>query len=174
MAKLIDYAVSQEQLQASPNPFALVTAAHLYTQKTKHDYAARYDAKIALIRLLYRQGWGRQRILEMFAVLDWMMRLPKVLEQKLWQDIDQIEGETKMRYVTSIERLAIERGVQQGIEKGIEKGEAKVLGRQLTKRFGALSAETTQRLQNATSEQLEMWAERILDASTLAGVFGDH
>jgi hypothetical protein len=51
-----------------------------------------------------------------------MMRLPKVLEQKLWQDIDQIEGETKMRYVTSIERLAIERGMQQGIEKGILQG----------------------------------------------------
>jgi hypothetical protein len=47
-------------------------------------------------------------------VLDWMMRLPDNLEQKLWQDIEQIEGGTRMRYVTSVERLAIERGLQQG------------------------------------------------------------
>jgi hypothetical protein len=35
-----------------------------------------------------------------------MMRLPDSLEQKLWQDIAAIEGESKMRYVTSVERLA--------------------------------------------------------------------
>ena len=38
-----------------------------------------------LVRLLYRRGWDRQRILDLFAVLDWMMRLPDVLERKLWQ-----------------------------------------------------------------------------------------
>jgi len=37
------------------------------------------------------------------------MRLPDTLEQQLWQDIEAIEGETKMPYVTSVERLAIQR-----------------------------------------------------------------
>lgn len=44
------------------------------------------------------------------------MRLPDVLGQKLWQDIAAIEGENSMRYVTSVERFAIERGLRQGIE----------------------------------------------------------
>ena len=43
--------------------------------------------------------------------------------------------------------------------------------RQLTKRFGPLSPDTAQRLQTATTEQLELWADRILEAPTLAAVF---
>ena len=87
-----------------------------------------------------------------------------------------------MRYVTSIERLAIERGMQQGIEQGIEQGmqqgmqhEARaILERQMHKRFGTLSDETLTRLKSATLEQLNLWADRILDAPTIAFVFGEH
>ncbi|MFZ4625017.1 MAG: Rpn family recombination-promoting nuclease/putative transposase [Rhodoferax sp.] len=63
---------------------------------------------------------------------------------------------------------------QQGLQQGLQQGEAKVLERQLTKRFGPLSQETSQRLHTATAEQLELWADRILDAATLATVFSDH
>ncbi len=49
-----------------------------------------------------------------------MMRLTPALEDKLWQDIQTLEGETKMPYVTSVERMAIERGYKKGIEQGIE------------------------------------------------------
>jgi hypothetical protein len=138
----------------------------------------------------YRRGWDRQRILDLFAVLDWMMRLPEVLEQQLWHEIETLEGETKMPYVTSIERMAIQRGLKQGLEQGLEKGleqgrqqglhqgklegEAAVLERQLTKRFGSLSEEVRSRLHTASLEQLETWAECILDAPTLEAVFEDH
>jgi hypothetical protein len=117
VVKLSELADQTEALDTPRNPFALVTAAHLRTRQTRHDPEARYQAKRTLVRLLYRQGWERQRILDLFAVLDWMMRLPDSLEQKLWQDIAAIEGESKMRYVTSVERLAIQRGVQQGEQR---------------------------------------------------------
>ena len=68
----------------------------------------------------------------------------------------------------------IEQSMQQGIQQGIELGESRVLERQLTKRFGPLSEAASQRLKNATTEQLELWADRILDAPTLAAVFGEH
>jgi len=96
VVKLIDYGDRIESLEASANPFALVTVAHLRTRQTKGDPQARYRAKLALVRSLYRQGWDRQRILDLFAVLDWMMRLPDALEQQLWQAIEAIEGETKV------------------------------------------------------------------------------
>jgi hypothetical protein len=70
-------------------------------------------------------------------VLDWMMRLPEGLE-----DIEQIEGERKMPYVTSVERRATERGIQQGMQQG----EEKLLERLLSRRFGPLSEATRQRL----------------------------
>ncbi len=79
-----------------------------------------------------------------------------------------------MKYVTSVERLAIQRGIQQGEVIGEVRGEAKVLIRQLTKRFGPLSIETSQRLQTATADQLELWTDRILDVPTLEAVFDAH
>jgi hypothetical protein len=190
VVKLLDYAAQADALEGQANPFALITAAHLRTRQTRHDPEARYQAKRSLVRLLYRQGWDRQRILDLFAVLDWMMRLPDSLEQKLWQEIETFEGESQMRYVTSVERLAIERGMQQGMQQGMQKGiqqgiqqgmqqgrqegEVSLLKRQLSKRFGALSQDSEARLQLATLEQLELWAERLLDAKTLDEVFGAH
>jgi hypothetical protein len=50
-------------------------------------------------------------------------------------------------------------------------GEAAILQRLLTKRFGALDDITLTRLHSATSEQLELWAERVLDATSLQAVF---
>ena len=83
-----------------------------------------------------------------------------------------------MPYVTSVERIGIEKGLQQGLQQGrlegkIE-GEATLLLRQLTKRFGPLDDSIRSRLDNATLEQLELWAERVLDAKILEDVFGAH
>ena len=83
-----------------------------------------------------------------------------------------------MRYVTSVERLAFQKGFQQGFQQGLQKvkqkGEARIIQRQLTKRFGPLNAETLTRLQTAPCEQLESWAENLLDAATLDEVFKDN
>jgi len=110
------------------------------------------------------------------------MKLPKALEQQLWQDIENIEGTRKVRYVTSIERIAIEQGLEKGLEQGIERGRREgqqealsgVLHRQLTRRFGTLPAELAQRLSQATPEQLEIWADRVLDATVLDEVFVEN
>lgn len=45
-----------------------------------------------------------------------------------------------MRYVTSVERIAIKKGIQQGLRQGVQQGERRVLRRLLTRRFGALPA----------------------------------
>jgi len=69
-----------------------------------------------------------------------LQRDPKPLEQQVWQGIEDIEKKADMKYVTSVERLAIERGMAQGIEKGLEQGREQgrldTLTRQLTRRFG--------------------------------------
>ncbi len=174
VVKLLDFADRLEALEADANPFALITAAHLYTARTRHDPQARYGFKRRLVRWLYRHGWARQRILDLFAVIDWMMRLPDPLEQALWNEIQTIEGERKMAYVTSVERLAIQRGQQEGRAEGRVEGQAELLARLLTKRFGPLSAEIQDRLNQATTDQLERWGERLLDADALDDVFDDH
>ncbi|MCK0506470.1 DUF4351 domain-containing protein [Aromatoleum anaerobium] len=177
VAKLTDHAERLDALLADTNPFALITAAHLLTRQTRQDPATRFQAKRRLVRLLYERDWNKRRILRLFSVLDWMMQLPKALEAKLWQDIEDIEGERKVRYVTSVERLAIERGMQKGMEKGLEqgivKGEGTILRRLLTRRFGPLPQNVLDRLARADSEQLETWADRVIDAASLDEVFAD-
>jgi hypothetical protein len=178
VAKLLDHEHRLAQLQTDANPFALVTAAHLMTLRTRGQAARRYAAKWRLIRMLYLQGWSRQRVLDLFAVIDWMMRLPAAFDHRLWQDITEHEKGSGMRYVTSFERISIEKAMEQGIEKGIVQGigqgRAQTLARLLARRFGPLPEAARARLSEATPEQLELWTDRVLDAPTLQAVLDTH
>lgn len=140
--KLLDYAAHQDLLYQNPNPFALVTLAHLLTQATRQDMNARFAAKWKLVQLLYQHGWAKQQVIDLFSVLDWMMRLPEQLKRSLWHNIEVLEEQEKMRYVTSVEQIGIEKGLLQG---RIE-GEAYALQRLLQKRFGSLSEDLLARL----------------------------
>ena len=137
VAKLMDYAGREQALQDDPNPFALVTLAHLQTRATRHDPQARFDAKWTLIKLLYNRGWDKQRIIDLIFVLDWMMKLPEHLKNQLWQNIDNLEQERKMAYVSSFKKIGIEKGLQQGLQAGA----ALALQKLLTKRFGVIPAQ---------------------------------
>lgn len=61
-----------------------------------------------------------------------------------------------------------------GHAAGMQQGEVQVLERQLVRRFGPLDEAIKSRLKNATLEQLELWAENILDAATIEDVFRTH
>ena len=161
--KILDYAPQLEELLKNPNPFALVTAAHLLTQRTRKDVEARYRAKWQLAKLLYERDWGKQEIIDLFSVIDWLMTLPPELEKQLWTSISELERNIKMSYVTSVERI--------GIERGIEQGEMRLLRRMLAKRFGDLPEAIKMRLSQASIADLELWGDRILEAKTLTDIF---
>jgi hypothetical protein len=65
---------------------------------------------------LYQQGYQRQDVINLFRFIDWLMSLPKNLEQEFWREIRQLEEETRMPYITSVERLGIEQGIEQGMQ----------------------------------------------------------
>ena len=169
-AKLLDFEPELAALKRQSNPFALVTAAHLSALRTRRNVGRRFAAKRELVRLLYEQGWERQRVIDLFAIIDWMLALPKELEHKVWQDIDEIERKAQMKYVTSVERLAVERGHSTGKLEG----KLETLTRLLTRRFGPLPEWVAHRLSAGTGEQLDAWSDRVLDAANLAEVFGGH
>ena len=64
-------------------------------------------------------------------------------------------------------------GRLEGRMEGRTEGRNAILSRQLAKRFGQdiFNISLQERLRNATQEQLDRWAERILDAKTLEEVF---
>ncbi|MDR9500106.1 MAG: hypothetical protein RI556_13090, partial [Hydrogenovibrio sp.] len=74
----------------------------------------RLDAKTRLVRLLYERGYSREQVIELFKFIDWMIRLPDNLDIEFKNTIDQIEEEMHMAYVTSVERIATQEGMQQG------------------------------------------------------------
>lgn len=145
----------------------MVTQAHLKAQETAGSDGARYQAKLALVRSLYRRGCRRSNILELFRFFDWVLALPEELETQLWADVQQFEEEKRMRYVSSFERIARKRGMEQGISRG----QATLLGRQLARRFGTLPEWAEARLKEAEPAQLEAWALRVLEAASLEEVF---
>ena len=74
--------------------------------------------------------------------------------------------------MTGFIQKAREEGRQEGMERGVLRGERAVLERQLRHRFGPLPAAVVERLGQASADDLETWADNVLDAGTLDGVFG--
>jgi predicted transposase YdaD len=65
-------------------------------------------------------------------------------------------------------------GVARGKAEGRQEGEQVLLQKLLTKRFGPLPAEVLEQLACASTEQIEAWADRVLDAASLDEVFRVH
>lgn len=71
-----------------------------------------------MARLLYERDWDKQRIVDLFAVIDWLMKLPDELNRRLWRKIESLERGRSMPHVTSVERFGVEKGIQLGIAQG--------------------------------------------------------
>ena len=186
-----DYRDRWDELEQSANPFAVAVQAHLKARETRTDVTGRYQAKLHLVKSLYRRGWQRLDVQELFRFIDWVLELPGALEQRLWDEVQTSEEVQKMRYLSTIERMAIDRGFQKGLDegkakglaegkakglaegkaKGLAEGRAELLARILRRRFGDLPEWVEIRLREATPEQLESWADHALDATHLEAVF---
>jgi len=167
------YRVRWAELDASTNPFAIVTQAHLAAQQTAGAEVERYQGKLTLIRHLYHRGYPRQDILELFRFIDWVLALPEGLEERLWKEVQEFEEEKHMRYVSSFERIAQRKGMEKGMEKGISQGQIALLRRLLVQRFGPLPQWAEAQLNQAAPAQLELWGERLLDAERLEAIFSE-
>jgi len=127
VVKLLDYSGNLADLETDPNPFAAVVLAHLKTMQTRQDAAARQVWKLRVIKGLYERGLDRKSIIELFRLIDWMMDLPKELEERFIMELTQFEEVKKMPYVTNVERMAQERGEERGRREGEERGRRETL-----------------------------------------------
>ena len=72
------------------------------------------------------------------------------------------------------EATGIAKGEATGIAKGEAKGRVETLSLQLQHKFGSLPQQAQRRLEQASSRELEVWTERVLDAESLDAVFGEQ
>ncbi|MGB6104385.1 MAG: hypothetical protein WBF88_11135 [Pusillimonas sp.] len=127
------------------------------------------------MRHLKHWGFGRDNIQQMVRIIDAMVSLPPELEPAFEQAIHQLEEETQMTYVTSVERVRLQRARDEALETGIEKGQLKgaaaVLATQVARKFGALPDWARVRMNQADEAALNRWALQILDAQRIDDVF---
>jgi len=89
---------------------------------------------------------------------------PEAMQNMFTQRLSERKGGM---FMTVAERLEL---------RGALKGRGEMLQRQITKRFGKsiTDMDVQERLRKATPEQLDRWAERILDARHINDVFKDQ
>ncbi|MCP4353845.1 MAG: cytosolic protein [Desulfobacterales bacterium] len=129
--KILDYKKQWKMLEESDNPFAVVVMAHLKTMETKKDKNSRWKWKLELTKNLYKHGFSKTDIINLYRFIDWIMVLPKRLEKTYHNEIMKFEKENKMQYITTAERI----GVEKGIEKGTLIGEI-LLAQRILKKTG--------------------------------------
>ena len=122
IVKLLDYQRREPELEQETNPFALMVLAYLKARVTRKKPEERLRWKLRLFEMLYQRGYTKENILELTRFIDWMMVLPKELEQRFDDAIVEFEEGEKMQYVTSFERRGIEQGLQQGLQQGLRLG----------------------------------------------------
>ena len=160
--KLLDWRDRAGALEADRNPLALVALAQLQAMAHR-DGPARKFAKLRLIRFLYARDYTREQVLAWFRLLDWMLRLPEDLELEFREELIAFEEERQMPYVTSVERI--------GIQKGRQEGEAAILLRLIALKFGPPSEDVRERIEAADADTLLDCSARILTAERVEDIF---
>ncbi len=166
--KLLDYVENRSLLEQTDNPFGVITLAQLAALETRKNVEERYQIKFALTRRLYDKGLGRDAILNLYRFLDWVLSLPKNLEIKYNDDIKRLEEERSVNYITSAERI----GMEKGYEKGLLQGEHKLLILQLKQKFPSISENYLKRVEQEQDERkLCAWGAELINAKTPDEIF---
>ncbi len=166
-AKLLDYRDRWDELEASQNPFAWVIMAHLKMQETKQDKSSRKIWKMRLVRSLHESGYNKTDILNLYKFIDWILSLPKPLENEFWQELKAYEEDRKMPYITTGERIGYDRGIKEGraeeAKQALER-QRSLIRRLLNRKIGSSSDLIT----TLSIAQLEDLGEALLDFNSIA------
>ncbi|MBF0213868.1 MAG: cytosolic protein [Magnetococcales bacterium] len=169
--KLLDYQDRIEALENSDNPFAIVVLAHLQAKKTRTEWETRYRVKGQLIRTLYQRGFSKDRIIDLFGFIDWVLALPTEAEKRFWNELMRFEESQKMPYITSVERIGQEKGRALGRIEGRKEGKAEMLIELLQERFGLVPEPVQEQVTAAGLDDLNAWTRKIFTAESLQEVF---
>jgi len=163
IVKLRDYRARRAELEANDNPFATVVLAHLAAQETRGAAGQRREAKLALTRRLYERGYGRERVLSLFRFIDWLLELPATEEAVFWREAQAYEEERAMPYITSVERMGLERGRQEGRQEGLRAAARGVV----RARFGSIPEAVERRIAAADEATLDQLIKRVVVVPTV-------
>jgi heme oxygenase len=93
-----------------------------------------------------------------------MLTLPPDLEAQFKLEIQQLEAEQTMKYVTSFERS----GIRSGIEIGKQQEALLLVTRQLNRRLGSIEESLLEQIRSLSVEKLEELGEALFDFNSVA------
>ena len=131
-----------------------------------------------LVRLLGASSVLKQAIAELWALPaeapERRLALPVLLRLRLTVPTDPAQQTSDDQEFLMNTQDIVETWRRAAIQEGLEQGERKLLLRLLRRRFGAgVDGDVERRVAVAPTEQIEVWAERVLSASTLADLLAD-
>ncbi|GLR65033.1 hypothetical protein [Marinospirillum insulare] len=158
VAKLIDWEADWQSLETSNNVFAHIVMAQIKAKRVK-DSELLLTSKLGLIRSLYERGYSREQVVELFNIIDWMIKLPTPLEMQFKTLVEQIQEEKKMPYINTFERLARQEGLQEGRQVGRQEADERALQEKLVSArqllsLGVLSKEQIAEVLNLPLEKV--------------------
>jgi len=131
--------------------------ARLFGMKTK------WASKIKLTKMLYQKGFDKNKVHELLRFIDWLIQVPEEIMIQYHNQIEEIEWEQKMTYITSFEKY--------GFHMGQQSGESKALNILLKQKFKTIPQKYKKLIQIAKSEELATYLKRVLSANTLEEIF---
>ena len=167
VAKLLDYKQDWSSLDANDNLFATVVMAHLKAQAHRKNAPTLKQWKLQLTRRLYEKGYDRQDILELYRFIDWLIQLPEALEIQFQRELEAYEQEGKMPYISTIERMAQQRGREEGREEGQLAGQRSLIFRLLNRRVSEIPDTVQEQIHQLPLPGLEALGEALLDFTGL-------
>jgi len=110
---------------------------------------------------------------DVVAVLIYIMSVKgDIGEAAVREALRRIAPSRTEEFMSSWVQAYINQGEAKGKADGLIEGEAKMLLRQLQRRFGEVRGDVVERIRSAKLEQLDEWGDRFVDARTLEDIFG--
>lgn len=119
IVKLLDYAADDRELETNNNPFAVVVLAHLKKMESRQAPEDLRAWKMRLAKQLQERGLSIADARKLFPFIDWLMMLPRNLEQQFQEELHRYEQEKRMPYIPTFERLARTEELLARIEVGL-------------------------------------------------------
>ncbi|MBF0184641.1 MAG: Rpn family recombination-promoting nuclease/putative transposase [Magnetococcales bacterium] len=106
-------------------------------------------------------------------VLYLLTTFPYLREEHVRQIVSRVKPQEEAEMMSQFAQEILAKNKPEWLSVGRQEGEAKILIRQLQKRFGDLPPWANQKVADADSATLENWSIRLLDAKSLEEVFAD-
>ena len=139
--KLLDLQGRYDDLLVSDNIIEVAIAAHLKALATRRKMRSRKEWKTAILKTLLEQGRTREEIRNLFRFIDLVMPLPEVLKAEFEAEVEEMEREKGMPFLSYFEQDAMKRGRREGERSGLQRGRKQDILEALELRFQAVPEE---------------------------------